>query len=33
MLGKLQGTVKNNCVDEDQSFNEKTESGHGGMSL
>lgn len=33
MLGKLQGTVKNNCVDEDKSFNEKTESGHGGMSL
>lgn len=31
--GKLQGMAKNDCVDEDQSFNEKTESGHGGMSL
>lgn len=23
--------MKNNCVDEDQSFNGKTESGHGGI--
>lgn len=33
ILGKLEGTVKDTCVDNYQSFNEKNGSGLGDMSL